>query len=426
MKYIASIVFSAFFALTVTAQVRISGTFTNVPAEMNEVKIAFLRGKGLAVKHTAELNDGQLDFTWDYPERGIFIAYFDENHSFDFLISDGAIELAGDFNDLLNTEIKGAGNDEFSGFKDLLQTKPEEKDIRSYLLGVKNEHLRDFLLPQIMPFTSDDPAHIVRSTFWDYTNLSSPSTLINPFFEKNRNTYFDYILGHQPDTIIKYLNATLTGPIDEDVKRTLVSAATYHYESSNFMGEDKVFVWLVQQYYKTGFADWVEKDDLAKIIEKADGLSTELIGNPAPRFAFNTAANSKYGWTEGQRIKMESVQSPITILYFWDSTCGHCKKETPKLKAFYDEYKDKGVEIITLTLEGELSKWNAYRSEHKLDWICGYEEDFDRPNFLWYYYIPATPKKLVLDKDKNIIAKNLDTETTLRTFIDDYLAGKVK
>jgi hypothetical protein len=31
-----------------------------------------------------------------------------------------------------------------------------------------------------------------------------------------------------------------------------------------------------------------------------------------------------------------------------------------------------------------------------------------------------------LGPDKTIIAKNLDVETTLRTFIDDYLAGKLE
>ena len=96
------------------------------------------------------------------------------------------------------------------------------------------------------------------------------------------------------------------------------------------------------------------------------------------------------------------------------------------MKKFYEEYKDKGVEVVTITLENEFSDWEKYISEHQLTWINGYESDFERPNFLWYYYIPTTPKKLVLDKDKNIIAKNLDVETTLRTFIDDYLAGKVK
>ena len=184
------------------------------------------------------------------------------------------------------------------------------------------------------------------------------------------------------------------------------------------MGEDEVFVWLAQQFYRPDYADWVSKIDLAQIREKAEGLATELIGNPAPNFAFDTKDRG--------RIKLTDVESPITILYFWDSTCGHCRKETPRLKKFYEEYKDKGVEVVTITLENEFSDWEKYIAEHELTWINGYESDFERPNFLWYYYIPTTPKKLVLDKDKNIIAKNLDVETTLRTFIDDYLAGKVK
>ena len=96
------------------------------------------------------------------------------------------------------------------------------------------------------------------------------------------------------------------------------------------------------------------------------------------------------------------------------------------MKKFYEEYKDKGVEVVAITLENEFTSWNKYIDENELTWINGYESDFERPNFLWYYYIPTTPKKLVLDKDKKIIAKNLDVETTLRTFIDDYLAGKVK
>jgi len=206
--------------------------------------------------------------------------------------------------------------------------------------------------------------------------------------------------------------------MNELIRKVLISSATYHFEPSKFMGGDEVFVWLVNQFYVNGYVDWVSKNDLAKIREKAEGLSTELIGNPAPDFAFDTQDNG--------RMKLSEVQSPITILYFWDSECGHCRKETPRLKEFYDEYKDKGVEIVALTLENEFTGWKKYIQENDLDWINGYESDFERPNFLWYYYIPTTPKKLVLGPDKTIIAKNLDVETTLRTFIDDYLAGKVK
>ena len=396
----------------------IQGCLTSLPDSVSNIKIAYLKGKGLAVKQEIPVKNGCFNADWEHPERGIFIVYVDGEHTFDMVVSDGTLNIQGDYNDLANVKLSGPGISEFDGFKNLLKSKPSDSETREYLLGIQDEALRDFLLPQIIPMTPDTNVYWLRKHFWDYTDLNSKSTLINPFFEKNRKIYYEQVLGHDPDTAIKHMNRLFNGQMDDQIRKVFVSTATYHYETSNYMGEDKVFVWLAQTFYNSGFADWMDKDDLAKIKEKSDGLSTELIGNPARDFAFDTRDKG--------RIKLSEVQSPITILYFWDSTCGHCKKETPRLKKFYEEYKDKGVEVVAITLENEFTSWNKYIDQNELTWINGYESNFERPNFLWYYYIPSTPKKLVLDKDKKIIAKNLDVETTLRSFIDDYLAGKVK
>ena len=408
---------SALLSVQISAQ-NISGCITSMPDSISNIKVAYVRGKGLAVKQEIPVNNGCFNAAWEHPEQGIFIVYIDGGHTFDMVVSNGNLKIQGDYNALENVQLSGPGIEEFNGFKGLLKSDPNEEQIRNYLLAIKDNGLREFLLPQILPLNPDTNVYWLRSHFWDYTNLRSKSTIINPFFEKNRKIYFEQVLGHDPDTVIKHLNTLLNSPMDDQVRKVLVSTATYHYETSNYMGEDKVFVWLAQTFYNSGFADWMDKDDLAKIKEKSDGLSTELIGNPARDFAFDTKDRG--------RIKLTDVQSPITILYFWDSTCGHCKKETPRLKKFYEEYKGKGVEVVAITLENEFTSWNKYIDENELTWINGYESDFERPNFLWYYYIPTTPKKLVLNKDKKIIAKNLDVETTLRTFIDDYLAGKVK
>jgi len=407
----------AFFSVQLSAQ-NISGCITSMPDSISNIKVAYVRGKGLAVKQEILVKNGCFNAAWEHPEQGIFIIYIDGDHTFDMVISNGDLKIQGDYNALENVELSGPGIEEFSGFKGLLKSGPNEDQIRNYLLSIKDDGLREFLLPQILPLNSDTNVYWLRSHFWDYTNLRSKSTIINPFFEKNREIYFEQVLGHDPDTVIKQLNKLLNSPMDNQVRKVLVSTATYHYETSNYMGEDKVFVWLAQTFYNSGFADWMEKDDLAKIKEKSDGLSTELIGNPARDFAFDTKDRG--------RIKLTDVQSPITILYFWDSTCGHCKKETPRLKKLYEEYKDRGLEVVAITLENEFTSWNKYIAENELTWINGYESDFERPNFLWYYYIPTTPKKLILNADKIIIAKNLDIETNMRTFLDDYLAGKVK
>ncbi|MBL6670916.1 MAG: TlpA family protein disulfide reductase [Flavobacteriaceae bacterium] len=402
----------------------LKGCIANLPDSVTSVKIAYLRGKGLAVKQDVPVQPGTGCFEeeWTQEERGIFVLYIDGMHTFDLVISEGLLEISADYNALNEVALAGPGIQEFQAFKSLVGgasgAAPSEEEVRSFLLGIQDEALREFLLPQLIPLHSDTNVYWLRSHFWDYTNLNAMSTFINPFFEKNRSLYFEQVLGHNPDTITYHLEQLFAKPMNEQIRKVLISSATYHYETSKFMGEDEVFVWLANRFYVNGYADWVSKNDLAKIREKAEGLATELIGNPAPDFAFDTQS--------GGRMKLSEVQSPITILYFWDSECGHCRKETPRLKAFYDEYKDKGVAIVAITLENEFTGWKKYIEEYDLDWINGFESDFERPNFLWYYYIPTTPKKLVLGPDKTIIAKNLDVETTLRTFIDDYLAGKVK
>ena len=402
----------------------LKGCIANLPDSVTSVKIAYLRGKGLAVKQDVPISTttGCFEAEWTQQERGIFVLYIDGMHTFDLVISDEILEISADYNALNEVQLQGPGINEFQAFKSLVSpvngAPPSEDEVRAFLLGIKDDALRDFLMPQLIPLNPDTNVFWLRSHFWDYTNLNSLSTFINPFFEKNRTLYFDQVLGHNPDTIIYHLDRLLSQPINEQIRKVLISTATYHYETSKFMGEDEVFVWLVNQFYVNGYADWISKNDLGKIREKAEGLATELIGQPAPDFAFDAQNNG--------RVKLSEVKSPITILYFWDSECGHCRKETPRLKEFYDEYKDKGVEVVAITLQNEFTGWEKYIEEYDLDWINGFESDFDRPNFLWYYYIPTTPKKLVLGPDKTIIAKNLDVETTLRTFIDDYLAGKVE
>ena len=428
MKLVRLLIAFAFLALSFPLHAQsnpvLKGCIANLPDSVTAVKIAYLRGKGLAVKQEVPVSaaTGCFEAEWTQEERGIFVLYIDGMHTFDLVISNGTLEITADYNALDEVQLQGPGIIEFQAFKSLVGgasgAQPSEAVVRTFLLGIKDDALREFLMPQLIPLNPDTNVYWLRSHFWDYTNLNSANTFINPFFEKNRTLYFDQVLGHNPDTVIYHLEKLFSAPMNEQIRKVLISSATYHYETSKFMGEDEVFVWLVNQFYANGYVDWVSKNDLAKIREKAVGLSTELIGNPAPDFAFDTQDNG--------RMKLSEVQSPITILYFWDSECGHCRKETPRLKEFYDEYKDKGVEIVALTLENEFTGWKKYIQENDLDWINGYESDFERPNFLWYYYIPTTPKKLVLGPDKTIIAKNLDVETTLRTFIDDYLAGKVK
>jgi thiol-disulfide isomerase/thioredoxin len=105
-----------------------------------------------------------------------------------------------------------------------------------------------------------------------------------------------------------------------------------------------------------------------------------------------------------------AVNSPYTILYFWDPDCGHCKKATPKVKAFYDKVKTKGVQVYAACTEVEMDKWRKYIRENNLDWINVADPKLQN-NFRHEFDVTTTPQIFILDKDKKIMAKKIDEDT---------------
>ena len=185
----------------------ISGCFTNFPDSISSVSIAYARMEGLVIRESVPILHGCFELEWNHPERGVFVVYIDSEHTFDFVISSGNIQFSGDFENIQNVLIEGPGNDEFQAFKNFAAKKDvQEEQMRAFLLEMTDTALKDFLLPQILPLNNDTNIVWLRTHFWDYTNLKSKSTLINPFFENNRKVYLDKVLGHEPDTIIFYLD----------------------------------------------------------------------------------------------------------------------------------------------------------------------------------------------------------------------------
>ncbi len=62
----------------------------------------------------------------------------------------------------------------------------------------------------------------------------------------------------------------------------------------------------------------------------------ELDG-PAPSIVFKTLS--------GDAIELRSVEKPM-LVNFWSTSCGICLSEMPELTALYNEYKEKGVEMV--------------------------------------------------------------------------------
>ena len=102
----------------------------------------------------------------------------------------------------------------------------------------------------------------------------------------------------------------------------------------------------------------------------------------------------------------------LTVLYFFEPSCGHCQKTTPVLKDFYEKYKDdKRIKIISVYLLLDKKEWQDFIQKYGTG-IFTNVWDPERISHYWEWFdTSTTPMMYVLDKDKKIIAKKIDVET---------------
>jgi thiol-disulfide isomerase/thioredoxin len=233
-------------------------------------------------------------------------------------------------------------------------------------------------------------------------DLSDGRFLRTPFLFERINTYVSKLQVQVPDSLTKAIDFVLerTKKAPESFRYFAVHYLN-EYANSKFVGMDAVYVHLAEKYYATGQAPWVDSTQLAKIVENAVSLKPILIGKTAP--------NIKMQLRDGTPVTLHEIKSPYIVLYFWRYDCGHCKESTPDMKAFYEEYKNKGVKIFAVCVKfnDEIGDCWKYVDENQLDGWIHTVDPYLRSKFYTLYNVKTTPQIFILDKDKKIISKGI-------------------
>ncbi len=270
-----------------------------------------------------------------------------------------------------------------------------------------------------------------RTHFFDNINLNDGRLIRTPVFEQKFKMYKDRILPQSPDTMALEFDKLIAKTKSPEVFKFIVHNVTVDAERSTVMCMDKLFYHMVVTYYAKNKCNWVNQGTLEKMIDKADKMKNALCGVKAVNLILpdtNMVWHSLY----------DNQPNDYTILYFWDATCGQCKKTTPVLKELYEKFL-KPNKIGVYAVEGELTDdhWKAYLKEHKLPWTnVSTNEEINKNavdyikyttvaslNYRLTYDISSFPVIFVLDKDKNIIAKKINVEQ-LEEFLTRYMKLK--
>jgi thiol-disulfide isomerase/thioredoxin len=286
-------------------------------------------------------------------------------------------------------------------------------------------------LPVKAAYTSADSLEnflFYKAHYWDDFAFNDGRLVRTPFFIPRLENYYRVVMQQMPaDSIIEDIDYKLllarTAP---EMYKYLLNWLTDEYINPKYMGQDAVFVHLFQKYHSQGETSWLNEKQIKTITDRAYMQMSNLIGVKA-------ADLKMMNWKE-QPTSLYNTKADYTVLLFWDPTCGHCKQELPRIDSIYNaNWKAKGVKIFAVLSENQHPLWLSYIKENKLeDWthvyqtaamieqeknsaVAGYRQLFD---------VIQTPTILLLDADKNIIAKKLSIEQLNEFLTVKTLKGK--
>lgn len=423
-------------------------------------------GDKLAISDTCSSVNGEMVFRGELPLRqGVyFLAGMKRNKMFEFLIGDDQDFSIETNMSSLPDDIHFSGSEENERFYAYLTYNRESysrmKELRSrlsslppasdsiaslreqmeminnegidYKLRIVEEYPNSILAllfnvmrePEVPDFFDADGRHdslaaylYYKNHYWEYVDFGDDRFLRTPVFHRKLERYMDEVLPGHPDTLINEIDQMIAQTEDgSEMRNYLLWYFTNKYEMSRVMSYDRIFVHMVDTYFTGKEYDWLHPAVNRNMINRADQMRNVLIGSFAPSLVM--------GDTAMQFKSLREVDAEYTVVLFWSSTCGECRKEIETLKAYYDT-TGIDLEVYAVNTDTTFSNWEAFVERKKLEWVnvngnLSLSGDYHR-----LYDIYSTPVIYLLDEQKAIIAKRISA-SQLPAVINRYEKGKTK
>ncbi len=357
----------------------ISGEAKGIPnGKMVFIKTQNDVGLVLNVDST-KVKDGKFEFKGKVKEPSIFALYVkDIQQPVPFIMESGEIVIKVDKDSIFKSKISGTdSNDSFQEFND------KTNAINKRLVDYQNKNIQ-----KLMEAQQKKDNVTIENLKSGYVKIQKEvDDYMNQYPDSNPNSYISLLL----------------------VER-LFNSPDFKYEKVK-----KTFENLNEEFRNTTKGKSIS--DKLKAIEKNMKNPAAAVKNNSLKLAPAFSAKSPNGTT----ISLKESLGKVTIIDFWASWCGPCRKENPNVVALYNEFHSKGLNIIGVSLDDDATKWKDAIAKDKLTWnhvsnLKGFEDPIAT-----LYDVQQIPTTFVLDSKGNIVAKDLRGDE-LKAKVQELLA----
>lgn len=109
-----------------------------------------------------------------------------------------------------------------------------------------------------------------------------------------------------------------------------------------------------------------------------------------------------------EEIHFYELVEGITLLVFWSTDCPHCAQMNQALKEMYPEFHQKGVKIVSVALDDEMSDLSRYLKQSNLPWpIYADGKGWDSP-IVETFHLYATPTMFLVNENYRLLGKPMN------------------
>jgi peroxiredoxin len=126
------------------------------------------------------------------------------------------------------------------------------------------------------------------------------------------------------------------------------------------------------------------------------------VGKPAPSFTLQNRT--------GADISLNDFKGKYVLLDFWASWCGPCREKIPFLKEMYERYHQKGLEVITISLDTDRAAWLLAMAEDNFSGINLNESKGWESSIAKDYGIRAIPAAFLINREGIIIGRKMEMD----------------
>ena len=156
-------------------------------------------------------------------------------------------------------------------------------------------------------------------------------------------------------------------------------------------------------------------NDLANQLETYRAMKK---GNTAPDILFS--GDNFVPGTDFKSLpkKLTDLKSDYTVVVFGASWCPKCTEELPKIASLYPKWKDKGVQVVFVSLDEDQRAYRDFVKTFPFISTCDYNKWDSK--IVKDYYVFGTPTMYLLDKKREILLRP-NSVNQMDAWVDYYI-----